>query len=152
MSYRTQTKERNDLPNIIKGATEGGFVVPLVLALTSCLFTMFLSIDQALDPLKSANPQWSGGFNLGLFLGLFAIANFAESLAIGFGDTEYAVGYILGAICGLFVFAEILTKLFPDLTLGVIGVVVVVAIGGVVLKIIIMVKRSQADHDYYRRW
>jgi hypothetical protein len=135
MSYRTQVQNRNDTPDLIKGLAEG-FAAPLVAMLISYIITMLLTIDQALEPLKATNSQFGSGFNIGLFLLLFATINIIESLVIGFGDIEYAIGYVIGAICGLFVFNEILTKLAPDQTVGMIGVIAII-ICGIVVKIVI---------------
>jgi len=130
----------NSIQNFFAGIVEG-IAVPLIEIIVAILITMVLTVQEATKAISTSG-NLGDSINIPLFLGLFAIITIIESLAIGLGDTAYAIGYCIGAIVSLYLFATVLLTMYPAATSATIGIVVLVVLG-IILKFAVVMKSSQ---------
>lgn len=112
-----------------------GYLIPLTELLSSLYLSHYYTM---LSDTESRD-------NLHLFLGLFLVINIIESLVIGFEDSDYTLGYYIGAIMGILLFAGVVEIHYPSAIWA-----TFVILGTVVIGIGIKIFKQIHPFDFFR--
>lgn len=135
------------MQEFLKGLGGGIVLIPLEVMI-SIMITTVITVNQTAQGSIPQTSPWSGvGVDLLPMLGLFALLNIIESVLIGLGRMDHSIGYCLGAIIGIMLFAGSLKCLYPDSIWSVVGIILIVILG-IVIKITIVLKKSKEHSDW----
>lgn len=107
------------MSSLFKGFNQG-LAAPLIEVVFSILLAQFLIAEKYLNNTQLFIPTFAVVF---LFLNIF------ESLLSSFKDSDFAIGYIFGAIGGIFLFFVIILKYYPNAIFSTLFTVLIYFVG-----------------------